>query len=96
MRKKFDVKLSKRFLKILDELPHKTVEKITGKLTMLESAPLPTGKNRIKKLTGFTPPLYRLRVGDFGVLYRIRENKVILLTAVDRKELERELNKLLG
>lgn len=83
-------------MKILNDLPHDTAVKITGKLTMLETAPLPTGKNRIKKLTGFTPPLYRLRVGDFRVLYRITENKVIVLTAVDRKELERELRKLLG
>jgi len=96
LQKKFDVKLSKRFLKILDELPQDKAVKITGKIRMLESAPLPTGKNRIKKLKGFTPPLYRLRVGDFRVLYRITGKEVILLTAVDRKELERELKKLLG
>jgi len=83
-------------LKILDELPQDKAIKITGKIRILESAPLPTGKNRIKKLKGFTPPLYRLRVGDFRVLYRITVKEVILLTAADRKELERELNKLLG
>ena len=96
MKKKFDVKLSKRFLKILDGLPHGTALKIIEKLTMLETAPLPTGKNRIKKLKGFTPPLYRLRAGDYRVLYRIRGREVILVTVMDRKELERELKKLLG
>lgn len=96
MQKKFDVKLSKRFLKILDEFPQDKAVKITGKIRILEYAPLPTGHNRIKKLKGFTPPLYRLRVGDFRVLYRIKGKEVILLTAVNRKELERELNKLLG
>lgn len=83
-------------MKILEGLPNYTAIKITGKLTMLETAPLPAGKNRIKKLKGFTPPLYRLRVGDFRVLYRIMEKDVILLTAVDRKEMDKELKKLLG
>ncbi len=96
MQKKFDVNISERFLKILDELPQDKAVKITGKIRILESAPLPTGKNRIKKLKGFAPPLYRLRVGDFRVLYRITGNEVILLTAVNRKELERELKKILG
>lgn len=95
MRKKFVVKLSKRFLKILDELPPDTASEIARKVKMLEIAPLPAGKSRIKKLKGFTPPLYRLRVRDRRVLYRITENKVFL-TVVDRKELERELKKLLG
>lgn len=96
MRKKFDVKLSKRFLKILDELPHDTASEIARKVKMLEIAPLPAGKTRIKKLKGFTPPLYRLRIRDRRVLYRITGNDVILLTVVDRKELEKELKKLLG
>jgi len=96
LRKKFDVKLSERFLKIINELPQDTAVKITGKLTMLETAPLPAGKNRIKKLKGFTPPLYRMRVEDMRVLYRITVKEVILLTVVNRKELEKELRKLLG
>lgn len=96
MRKKFVVKLSKRCLNTVDKLPHDTALEITRKVKMLEIAPLPAGKTRIKKLKGFTPPLYRLRIRDRRVLYRITGNDVILLTVVDRKELEKELKKLLG
>jgi mRNA-degrading endonuclease RelE of RelBE toxin-antitoxin system len=45
----------------------------------LEISPLPFGKTRIKKLTGFRPPLYRLRSGEFRVYYRIVSREVIIL-----------------
>ncbi len=82
-------------MKSLDELPPEKALEIAGKLKMLEIAPLPTGKTRIKKLKGFAPPLYRLRVGDKRVLYRISGKEVILLKVIDRRELEKELKKLL-
>ncbi len=39
--------------------------------TYLEASPFPLGKTRIKRMTGFSPPLYRLRSGDFRAYYRI-------------------------
>lgn len=96
MLQKFVVKASNGFLKDLDELPPTISLAIIGKLKLLEEAPLPTGKNRIKKLKGYNPPLYRLRVGNKRILYRISGNEVVLLKAVDRKELDRELRNLIG
>ncbi|MEE9258582.1 MAG: hypothetical protein V3U37_03475 [Nitrospinaceae bacterium] len=95
MPEKFAVKVSKSFLKSPDELPPEKALEIAGKLKILEIAPLPAGKTRIKKLKGFSPPLYRLRTGDKRVLYRISGKEVILLKVIDRRELERELKKLL-
>ena len=60
----------------------------------LEQSPLPFGKSRIKRLTGFDPPLYRLRSGDFRAYYRIVSNDVVILAITHRKDSERYLRNL--
>lgn len=96
MQEKFVVKTSKAFIKELDNLPAEVALEIVKRLKILEVAPLPFGKSLIKKLRGFTPPLYRLRVGEYRVLYRIIKNEVIVLKIIARKQLERELKRLMG
>jgi len=60
----------------------------------LESGPLPIGKDRIKKVTGFSPPLYRLRSGDFRVYYRIRERDLVVLAIRNRKDSDKFLKRI--
>ncbi len=60
----------------------------------LETSPLPFGKTRIKKLTGFDPPLYRLRSGDFRAYYRIVSHEVVILAVTHKKDSEKVLKKL--
>ena len=55
--------------------------------------PFASGPN-IKKLKGFKPPIYRIRSGDFRVLYRVYEKTIIILRVIDRKSLERVIKKL--
>lgn len=62
--------------------------------TYLEISPFPFGKTRIKKLIGFTPPLYRLRSGDFRIYYRIVSKEVVILAVTHKKDSERVLKKL--
>jgi mRNA-degrading endonuclease RelE of RelBE toxin-antitoxin system len=57
----------------------------------LEQSPLPFGKSRIKRLTGFDPPLYRLRSGDFRAYYRIVSEDVIILAITHKKDSEKYL-----
>jgi mRNA-degrading endonuclease RelE of RelBE toxin-antitoxin system len=59
----------------------------------LEISPLPFGKKRIKKLTTFHPPLYRLRSGDFRAYYRIVSSDVIILAITHKKDSEKILKK---
>ena len=59
----------------------------------LETSPFPFGKTRIKKLTGFYPPLYRLRSGDFRAYYRIVNKEAIILTVGSKKDSEKILKK---
>jgi mRNA-degrading endonuclease RelE of RelBE toxin-antitoxin system len=60
----------------------------------LESSPFPFGKTRIKKLTAFDPPLYRLRSGDYRAYYRIVSRNVILLAITHEKDSEKYLRRL--
>ena len=60
----------------------------------LELSPLPIGKTRIKKLTGFAPPLYRLRSGDFRAYYRITSQDIVILAITRKKDSEKLLKKL--
>ena len=60
----------------------------------LETSPLPFGKTRIKKLTGFVPPLYRLRSGKFRAYYRIIYKEVIILAITQKKDSEKFLRRL--
>ena len=62
--------------------------------TYLETSPLTFGKTRIKKLTGFSPPLYRLRSGDFRAYYRIASHDVVILALTHKKDSEKILKKL--
>jgi mRNA-degrading endonuclease RelE of RelBE toxin-antitoxin system len=60
----------------------------------LTAEPFRELKTRIKRLTGPTPPLYRLRVGDYRVYYRIREQQVVILAILHKKDSERWLRRL--
>jgi mRNA interferase RelE/StbE len=63
-------------------------------ITYLETNPLPFGKSRIKKLTAYNPPLYRLRSGDYRVYYRITPDAVVVLAVTNKKDSEKILRKL--
>jgi len=47
------------------------------------------GGSGIKKLKGFKPPLYRLRSGDYRVLYRLQSHNITIMRIINRKELEK-------
>ena len=63
-------------------------------LKRLEHQPHPDGV-AIKKLKTVTKrPLYRLRVGDFRVLYEIENEYVYVLSIVRRDDLERAIRQM--
>ncbi len=61
--------------------------------TRLSLNPFKPNKTRIKRLVGFTPPLYRLRVGDYRAYYRIVTHQVVILTVLHKKDSERWLKR---
>lgn len=60
----------------------------------LETRPIPIGKPRIKKLAGFDPPLYRMRIGDFRAYYRISGDEVVILGVTLRKDSDKRLKRI--
>ena len=90
---KFNVTLTEHAIGDLKDIPKELREQIHRDLRNLESTPFPSG-TYIKRLKGFRPPVYRLRSGDFRVLYHIQENSVIILRVIDRRLLERAIKRL--
>jgi len=58
----------------LKDIPDKLREQIIPDIKSLSTNPFPS-RSGIKKLKGFKPPLYRLRSGDYRVLYRIESKE---------------------
>lgn len=93
---RYHVRLLKGAQKDLEALEPAVRLQVLNKLKALEADPLPHGKSSIKLLRGFRPPLLRLRAGDFRVVYRLSQDVVDVLAVVNRKELERRLERLRG
>lgn len=82
--------LEDKFYKILVKLPRKIQDTIMQAAANLGQNPYPQGKNIFKKLT---PPLkliqytaqYRLRIGDYRILYDVDERKKLVWILVLRK-----------
>lgn len=90
---RLQVSLTRHAIADLGEIPKPLQDQILKNLQLLESAPLPSGTH-IKRLKGFKPPVYRLRSGDFRVLYQIQSDVVTILRIIDRKLLERVIRRL--
>lgn len=54
--------------------------------TVLNTSPYPGASARIKPLMGITPRHYRLRVGDYRIIYRIEESRVLVVRVAHRRE----------
>lgn len=94
-QKKYKVTLSPPAQRDMEKLPVEDALQLAKDIkAYLETSPLPFGKSRIKRLTGFTPPLYRLRSGDLRAYYRIVAGEVVILAATQRKDSEKILKKL--
>lgn len=89
----FSIQLTKQALSDLQHLSIQLQKKIARDIESLVKNPFPQA-SRVKKLKGFAVPLYRLRSGDFRVLYRIDGNQITLMRVIDRKMLDRILSKL--
>ncbi len=95
MQKKFKVIFSPQALREIEGLETDTALQLAKDIkAYLETSPLPIGKRRIKKLTGYNHPLYRLRSGDFRVYYRILPDSVVILAITHKKESEKFLRRM--
>jgi len=80
------VKLKRSAEKELDRLPIKTHDRIVKILLSLKEDPIPHGAKKLRGHDG-----YRIRVGDYRILYTIDESnrKVEVYSVAHRKEVYR-------
>ena len=94
-QKEFRVELGTGAERDLGALPTNIQRVVLAEITLrLRSEPYREIKTRIKRLTGIIPPLYRLRVGDYRVYYRILEDRVVVLAMMHKKDSERWLKRI--
>lgn len=79
---KYEIEFKPRALKDLKSIDKKDVKLIIGKIEEMKSG---IDKANIKKLTNFTPE-YRLRVGNYRILFEITDNIITIYTISHRKD----------
>ena len=89
----FNIQTTQTAVDDLDNIPKELRNKILPDIMNLSSNPFLFGSN-VKKLKGFKPPLYRLRSGDYRILYRVQGQLITIMRVIDRKELERVIKRL--
>lgn len=92
MQSEYKIELSPASQRQLKKLPKQLQFTIIQKLEDLKNIPLPGG---IKKLSGIDN-LYRLRIGNYRVIYQV-EHKILLILVLkigDRKEVYDNLKSL--
>lgn len=77
----YEIEIRKRAEKDLSLIPKKDAQNIADAIFALEDGL--TGD--IKRLTNFSPE-YRLRVGNWRILFEISGNKIIIYRILHRKE----------
>ncbi len=77
----FDIEFKPRAVKDLKALPTETKRRILGKIEELQND---LGGD-VKRLTDHTPE-YRLRVGDYRVLFEVERQTVMVYRVVHRRE----------
>lgn len=78
----------------LIRLPKNLRLRLLRRIKTLEDNPLPYG-NTIKRLQGTAEPLYRLRVGDYRVIFHLEGTRVRVEQVVHRRDLDRALRKIM-
>jgi len=82
LKAQFEVKFAPRFLKEIKALDREVQVRILREINILKTNPY-VGK----PLRGEWKGIYSLRIGDYRVLYRIKEEKVYLLVIGHRKRI---------
>jgi mRNA interferase RelE/StbE len=77
MAQPYPIRFTKSAAKEFTRLPRKIQDKITEALQLLSANPF-SELLKVKKLKG-ADALYRLRLGDYRVVYEIRKNALVIL-----------------
>jgi len=77
----YEIEFKPRAIKDLESLPKDIQRRILAKIESLAN----DLAGDVKRLTNFTPE-FRLRVGDYRVLFEVEANKIVIYRVVHRKD----------
>jgi len=78
---RYDVRFKPRAMKDIEDLPSRIQGRVLARIEELSD----DLKGDVKRLTNFTPE-YRLRIGDYRVLFGIEEETIIIYRIRHRRE----------
>lgn len=89
--KKYKLRFDKRYLKDLEKIPRQFRNGIREKVNDLAENPRPEGS--IKLSGSKNNPLYRIRYGDYRIVYTIQDHLlvIIIIELGHRKDIYRDL-----
>ena len=82
------VYLSEKAQRDLDGFSDKITNQILTDCTRLGNDPIPDGK-RIKKLQGFKDNLYRLRAGDYRVVFKRSGTRIDIVRVLSKPDFQK-------
>ncbi len=80
-----EVLATKKAEKQIKSLPPHIKKKIDELIDHLKDDPLPAKRYDLKKIRG-KKDVYRIRIGNYRVLYKIQDNVIIILLMIQRKQ----------
>ena len=84
----YQVFLSAKAQQDLDAFPDKIARQILADCASLARDPIPDGK-RIKKLQGFKESLYRLRAGDYRVVFKRSGTRTDIVRVLSKSDFQK-------
>ncbi len=72
----YRIELLKQVVKALKKVPKADRDKIARKIDMLKEQPIPIGA---KKLKGTNLDFYRIRQGDWRIIYTIEDGELLIV-----------------
>jgi mRNA interferase RelE/StbE len=84
----YRVRFTPKAWKEVESLPRPVAHRLVKKAESLADDPRPTG---VKKLSG-SPARYRIRAGDYRIIYRIEDDVLLVLVVAigDRRDVYRK------
>lgn len=73
---RYEIEISESAERSLEKIPKKDRLKILEKIDALEQDPKPTGSSQLK---GYKEPLYRIRSGDYRIVYLVKQEVLVVL-----------------
>jgi len=92
---RFRVVITDTGKKDLDSLEASLRTKLLQKLKLLETSPFPTIKSIKKIKISRKIPLFRLRFGQYRIIYHVRHSVVYVFAVIHRKEFDSAIKDLI-